>query len=134
MITPSNTVFPSTRHGKAFVCIFTLGLLLSGGFLRVTAQPATTLNMMEKEMIALVKRVEHSVATVIVQRKHVTNINGQIITDWTRAVAGSGAGCLAYTPVLTGRQPVEVDFDAMLLRRGDQHERRQAADSASASL
>lgn len=113
MITPSNTVFPSTRHGKAFVCFFTLGLLLSDGFLRVTAQPATTLNMMEKEMIALVKRVEHSVATVIVQRKHVTNINGQIITDWTRAV-GSGVVLHKDGYILTTAGVVTHAYDILV--------------------
>mgnify|MGYP001031156971 FL=1 len=113
MITPSNTVFPSTRHGKAFVFFFTLGLLLSGGFLRVTAQPATTLNMMEKEMIALVKRVEHSVATVIVQRKHVTNINGQIITDWTRAV-GSGVVLHKDGYILTTAGVVTHAYDILV--------------------
>ena len=113
MITPSNTVFPSTRHGKAFVFFFKLGLLLSGGFLRVTAQPATTLNMMEKEMIALVKRVEHSVATVIVQRKHVTNINGQIITDWTRAV-GSGVVLHKDGYILTTAGVVTHAYDILV--------------------
>jgi S1-C subfamily serine protease len=88
-------------------------LLLSGGFLRVTAQPATTLNMMEKEMIALVKRVEHSVATVIVQRKHVTNINGQIITDWTRAV-GSGVVLHKDGYILTTAGVVTHAYDILV--------------------
>ncbi|MEE2993779.1 MAG: trypsin-like peptidase domain-containing protein [Gemmatimonadota bacterium] len=95
------------------MCFFTLGLLLSGGFLRVTAQPATTLNMMEKEMIALVKRVEHSVATVIVQRKHVTNINGQIITDWTRAV-GSGVVLHKDGYILTTAGVVTHAYDILV--------------------
>jgi len=113
MITPSNTVFPSTRHGKAFVCFFTLGLLLSCGFLRVAAQPATTFNTVEKEMIALVKRVEHSVATVIVQRKHVTNVNGQVITDWTRAV-GSGVVLHKDGYILTTAGVVSHAYDILI--------------------
>jgi S1-C subfamily serine protease len=64
-------------------------------------------------MIALVKRVEHSVATVIVQRKHVTNINGQIITDWTRAV-GSGVVLHKDGYILTTAGVVTHAYDILV--------------------
>jgi S1-C subfamily serine protease len=44
---------------------------------------------MEREIVDLVKRVEPSIASLIIQRKYVTVINGQTITDYERT-AGSG--------------------------------------------
>lgn len=55
----------------------------------VYAQPSFSLSTMDRETVGLVKKVESSVVTVIVQRKHTSTANGQTITDYERQI-GSG--------------------------------------------
>ena len=71
------------------------------------------LNTMEKEMISLVQRVDHAITNVIVQRKFVTKVNGQIITDWERAV-GSGVVLHKDGYILTTASVVDHAFEILV--------------------
>ena len=53
------------------------------------AQPSSALSTMERETVSLVKKIEPSIVTLIVQRKYASTANGQAITDYERQI-GSG--------------------------------------------
>ena len=55
----------------------------------VYAQPSSALIAMERETVDLVKKIEPSIVTLIVQRKYTSTANGQTITDYQRRI-GSG--------------------------------------------
>ncbi|MBM3264499.1 MAG: trypsin-like peptidase domain-containing protein, partial [candidate division Zixibacteria bacterium] len=74
---------------RVFFPFLTAVLLAGWGVCPATAQPYSVLRNMERETVGLVKKIEPSVVTVIVQRKYTTTINGQTVTDYDRHV-GSG--------------------------------------------
>lgn len=112
----TSTLNTSLKHNPLYPLFFfvvTACVLLTGGFTPSSAQPASTLNSIENEMVGLVQRVEHSIASIIVQRKYVNNIDGQVITDWERAV-GSGIVLHKDGFILTTAGVVDHAYDILV--------------------